>query len=300
VCESENFFGPGGPLPLALAAAAAVLSPPALWAEAVEEAPDKSHFSLLHPTPRALLRPLAADRPDKTESAFTVDAGHFQIESDFANLTYDRHNEAHTNTRVLSYEILPTTLKVGILNNLDLQLAIGPHGAEQVEDKTTPASSRKSGFGDLTPRLKLNLVGNDGGPFALALLPFIKIPTSQDNLGNDAIEGGLKIPWALEMGVWDVALQQEVDWFRDQNSAGYHPEVVNSLSIGRPVFGKLSLYGEFYSSVSTERGVGWIGTFDTWVTYQLTENLRLDAGVYIGLTRAADDWHPFVGMTWRY
>jgi hypothetical protein len=27
--------------------------------------------------------------------------------------------------------------------------------------------------------------------------------------------------------------------------------------------------------------------------------LCLDAGVYIGVTQAADDWHPWVGVTWR-
>jgi hypothetical protein len=33
------------------------------------------------------MRELSADRPDKTDCPFTVDAGHFQVEMDFANLT---------------------------------------------------------------------------------------------------------------------------------------------------------------------------------------------------------------------
>jgi hypothetical protein len=57
---------------------------------------------------------------------------------------------------------------------------------------------------------------------------------------------------------------------------------------------------EFFSNVSTERGSTWVGTVDTWLTYQVSKNLRLDGGVYIGVTPAADDWHPWLGMTWRY
>ena len=51
-------------------------------------AADKSAYTLWHPTPRALLRELTTDRPDKTESPYTVDAGHVQIEADLVNYSY--------------------------------------------------------------------------------------------------------------------------------------------------------------------------------------------------------------------
>jgi len=41
---------------------------------------------------------------------------------------------------------------------------------------------------------------------------------------------------------------------------------------------------EFFSNVSTERGTGWAGTVDTWVTYRISKNVRLDGGVYLGVT----------------
>src|SRR5437868_5206562 len=49
--------------------------------------PDKSQYTLWNPVPASLMRELSADRPDKTDSPYTVDAGHYQIEMDFANWT---------------------------------------------------------------------------------------------------------------------------------------------------------------------------------------------------------------------
>src|SRR4051794_30904511 len=73
----------------------------------VEVPPDKSQFSIFNPTPRKFMRELSADRPDRTESPFTVDAGHFQVEMDFINFTYDRHNPEFTDTRSTGYEVAP-------------------------------------------------------------------------------------------------------------------------------------------------------------------------------------------------
>ena len=44
----------------------------------------------------------------------------------------------------------------------------------------------------------------------------------------------------------------------------------------------------------------WIGTIDTALVYQPVNNWQLDAGVNIGVTRAANDLFTFVGAAWRY
>jgi hypothetical protein len=260
----------------------------------------KSRYDLFHPVPPGLMRELSADRPDKTESPFTVDAGHFQLEMDFANFSDDRHNVERADVRVRAHEFAPLNLKLGILNNVDAQLVLSPYRWEKTEDKRTGTIDRHSGFGDITPRLKFNLIGNDGGPFALALLPFVKLPANQESLGNNAIEGGFKVPYWFDVPDWDVCLMAEVDIMRDALSSAYHPEFVNSISIGHHLIGKFSLYAEFFSNVSAESDSAWIGTFDTWLTYAATKNLRFEGGVYIGVTRAAEDLRPFIGMTWRY
>lgn len=54
--------------------------------------PDKWQYSLFNPTPRLLMRPMSTDRPDKTESLYTVDAGHFQFEADLVSFGINAGN----------------------------------------------------------------------------------------------------------------------------------------------------------------------------------------------------------------
>lgn len=268
--------------------------------DAEKPPPDKSGYNLFNPPPGEYMREMSPDRPDKTDSPNTVDAGHFQVEMDLANFTYNAPNSERGNVKSVLYQVAPMNLKIGVLNNMDFQLVLTPWQWERNEDKNKGAVEHQSGFGDITPRIKVNLTGNDGGFFAVALIPFVKLPTSQDHLGNGSVEGGVGIPYAFDIPNWDVGFQTTLNCDRNGSGNGYHTEFDNSVSIGHVVIGNLSYSMEFFSSVSTEKNSSWVGTFDTWFTYHVDKNLRIDAGVYIGATQSADDWHPWLGMTRRY
>jgi len=262
---------------------------------------DKSGFNLFNPTPRNLLRELSTDRPDKTESPYTVDAGHFQIESDLVNFSYDAFNGDPSDTRAESWSFANTNFKVGLLNNVDLQLVVSTFNHVRLEDQTARTVDEISGFGDIITRLKINVWGNDGGTTAFGVMPFVKFPTAQNNLGNDAVEGGLILPLAVSLPAeWALGLMTQFDFARDTSGSGYHPEFINTITVSHSIVGELSGYVEFFSSVSTEGESDWIGTVDLGVTYGVTDDIQLDAGVNIGVTRAADDFNPFVGISWRF
>src|SRR5262245_14653824 len=92
---------------------------------------DKSGYTLFNPTPRSLMRELSTDRPDRTESPYTVDAGHFQLEMDILSYFYDRNTPARDGVRSELLAIAPMNLKAGLLNNVDLQLVILPYVSER-------------------------------------------------------------------------------------------------------------------------------------------------------------------------
>ena len=247
------------------------------------------------------MREMSTDRPDKTESPYTLDAGHFQIEMDVFSYSYDRYNSDRSDVRAESLSIAPMNLKVGLYNNVDLQLVLETYNSVRVHDRDAGTVVKQRGFGDVIPRLKINLWGNDGGRTSFGVMPFVKLPTNQDRLGNNSVEGGVIFPLsvALPHGV-GMGVMTEFDFIRDESGAGHYAEFVNTLTFSRDLFGDLGGYVEFFSAVSAESDSSWVGTFDCGFTYGLTEDIQLDAGVNIGVTRSADDWNPFLGITWRY
>ena len=92
------------------------------------------------------MREMNTDRPDKTESPFTVDAGHLQIEADILNYTYDRYNPAHTDTRIETVSIAPMNLKVGLRNDVDLQLVLETYASVRAHDIPTGGVQKNRGF----------------------------------------------------------------------------------------------------------------------------------------------------------
>ncbi|MBE0543568.1 MAG: transporter [Verrucomicrobia bacterium] len=264
---------------------------------AVAENADKRQYTLFNPTPRDLMREMSTDRPDLTEGPYTVDAGHFQIEVDAVNYSYDDGRGIRTESLSLGV----VNLKAGLCNSTDVQLVLEPYTTVRIRDRDAGTSDRHRGFGDITTRLKVNVWGNDSGATALAVMPFVKFPSNQDNLGNNAVEGGLIVPFAAELPAgWSLGAMTEVDFMEDADGSGYHPEFINTIAFGHDIVGKLAGYVEFFSLVSTDRGARWVGLIGLGLTYRLSADIQLDGGVNLGVTQSADDINPFMGISWRF
>ncbi len=283
--------------PSLLASSAAVLSllaPALLHAGPPPGPPNKSGYHLFNPTPRTQMRELSTDRPDQTESPYTVDAGHFQVEMDFFKYTYDHHSPDGVRSEI--WNLAPVNLKVGLLNNVDLQLVLDNY----VSVRTRNPSTRASGFGDITTRLKINLWGNDGGTTAFALMPFVKLPLDASDLRNGRTEGGLIVPLAVALpGGWSLGLMTEVDFVSD-DAGGHDTEWVNSITLSHDLIGKLGGYVEFFAVVGDAPGFDWQGQVDVGFTYGLTDNVQFDFGCNFGVTESAPDYQPFAGFSVRF
>ncbi|MEW6305017.1 MAG: transporter [Verrucomicrobiota bacterium] len=262
-------------------------------------AADKSGYHLFRPTPAGLLRPMDTDGPGTTESPYTVDAGHFQVELTLLSYATDRGSYPGVDYEFDYWAVAPMLLKVGLLNRLDAQFGLEPHNV--LRERAGGIRTTSRGFGDTTVRLKYNVWGNDRGRTALALTPYVRIPTSQNNLGSDGIEGGLVVPWSADLprDFW-LGLTTRFDVVRDVGGRGHHPEFANSIAVGHDLSGKWFGYVEFFTIVSTERDTDWVGSVNPGLIHPLNKNVWLNAGVNIGVTRAATDWNPFIGMSWRF
>jgi hypothetical protein len=282
--------------------------------------PDKSSYSFFDPVPDDKLREFSTDRPGKSHSSVTVDAGHFQIESDFVNLTYDPRGSSHTTT--LAYSIGTPILKYGVTNWMDVQVGLaffnslrqsgggmGAAGSATSSngppvDSTLGASlTRAQGFGDTLLGAKINLFGNDNpAGQQLAILPFIKLPTSARGLGNDYVEFTLNAPYTIPLSKpWSLTLEPNFGVIRNADNTRYRENYGFIANLNRPAFVEgLTAAAEIAVDVSSERGDGTKVSFDPSLQYLVTKNLQLDVGIYLGLNRVTPRYIPYVGISARF
>ncbi|MEX2217027.1 MAG: transporter [Phycisphaeraceae bacterium] len=272
--------------------------------QAVSARSDKSGFHLFSPTPAELMRDLSADRPDATESPFTVDAGHVQVELSFFDYARDREN----GDRLDAWTALDTNVKLGLTNDIDIQFVFAAYS----HVRTTPAGSPTEtlqGFGDFVVRLKYNFWGNDEGDprtpsgletTGLGIMPFIKIPTGTE-LSNDHVEGGIIIPLSVAVteGI-GLGFMAEIDFVYNDLDRRYDVEFVHTATIGFDIVGPVGAFVEYVGIISTDNASDYQAIFITGVTVEITPNLLFDLGLRVGLTDTAEDLGVFAGMTWRY
>jgi hypothetical protein len=251
----------------------------------------KSDYNLFNPTPKEKMRDFVTDRPDKTEAAYTVDAGHFQHETDILNFVQDS-TEGSTSSSLLA---MAPNLKVGLTNSTDLQIV----AQSFVYSHSSNPSQKVSGYGDTLVRLKQNIWGNDEGKTALAVMPYLKFPTNRKDLGNDNLEGGVIIPFA-----WDaceglgIGAMTQFDLLRKDDDSGNYAQFINSITFGKDFTDTIGGYAEVWSAASSE--AGHQVTLDFGVTYAAWEDTQFDIGINVGSTQTADDLNPFLGLSQRF
>lgn len=265
---------------------------------------DKSRYSLFQPTPDRLLRDLTTDRPDTTESPFTVDAGRLQVETNLFGFARSRPDADGTVTD--SFDFATTNLRLGLTHSSEINVVFQPYGIVRTRPLDPVLATRSSGIGGVDIRGKINLWGNDRferpGATAFALLPFVTLPIDRNNgISPDGIEGGLILPFAVKLSdKFGLGLNTGIHVVRNSDTGGHHAEYLASASLSYEWTEALSSYYEIAARFNTDDTRGDIAVLATGLTYKLSKNLQLDGGIRFGATKAADRVSPFVGVSARY
>jgi len=265
-------------------------------------AADKDPYTLFNPTPKDQMRDFNTDRPTKSNVPYTVPAGHFQYEGDIFIYGYD--NTSTPDTNITSWTVGNPTLKLGLLNNLDVEVNFSFYNSIRTATVSTGASTISQGFGDTFTRFKWNLFGNDGGGPALALIPYAKWPTAPifpQGTGNGYIEGGLIAPLAvpLPMG-FNAIIMGEMDIVKNAFDSNYRVNIPALLNVSRTVFENVTAYAEIYANWSTNPQAPNLYTLDFALAWQPRPNFQLDVGINIGLNAAAPPYQIYMGIAQRF
>ena len=237
------------------------------------------------------LRELTTDRPDATESPFTVDAGHVQLEMDAVSYTRNRLD----GVRTTEWALAPFNIRYGLTPKVEAGIFVMPHLRVTERDRTGVKQTAR-GVGDTTLRMKLNLQGNDGGSTAYGLMADLKLPTAADGLGNDHTEGALTFPIAYEVGAgWEGAAMTSVEFaYTDR---GRRAVWVNTITFAREIAPDV---GGFLELTSAAGDGNHVATFNCGITRALGPRAQLDCGVNFGISRHAPDLTVFVGVARKF
>jgi len=269
------------PTTVATTAATAAVTAPAP-AEPEQRAP--GGWSLFRPVPMDQRRPMVTDRPDLTESPVTVDAGHLQVEADVVVATW-RPGGAQP----LSLDLMPTNLKVGLLDTVDLQILIPALGVlVDADGRAAPAA------GDVGVRLKWNLLGNDGEGVGVALMPWAFVGGADLRPGVGMIVP-VSVPLPADFGLGTMAVLNYVP----AEGGNYDAEVLASASVGHALWGDLAGYLEVLGAARPMAQAGEL-VASTGLTYLLGEDLQLDAGLRYPVLTDDARLETFLGISARH
>lgn len=233
-------------------------------------------------------RDLSTDRPDQTESPYTVERGRYQAEFQLVSAARGPGGGRG------AWQVAGLNLKHGISGAVDLQLVVS--GFESIPS----AGGREQGTGDLAVRLKWNVRGNDSDGLAVGLMPYVSAPTGSEAFTAGEFEGGLIVPVAFplseEVG---VGLMAQGDVRRDAAESGTHLEALVTATASRGLVGSLAGFVELAALFLPESEGQREVMLDLGATYGVGPDAQWDAGVQFGLSEGAEDFRAFLGLSIR-
>jgi hypothetical protein len=227
-----------------------------------------------------------------TESPLTTAPGKVLIRIDGIRVALDREDAAgnlHTATAVGS-----TTVRAGLTSDIDLQLGFDLFLRESFTSRGR--TDHHSGLGAMSFRTKWTIWRDDKQGAALAVLPFVTLPTGSKGVTRKSAEGGIIVPWAMDAGAgFRTGAMFEWDMLRNDADNGYDARWLVTGFVERALTGTISIYGEGTMEARSTGIADWAGQIGTGVLWRMSSRLQLDYEIQRGLNRRAAEWTH----TWR-
>lgn len=263
---------------------------------AAQETPNKSAYTLFNPTPDDQLRGFSTDRPNKSSSPYTVDAGHWQIESDLFNFARDSGNG--TATRQVT--TIAPTVKLGVTNDADVEIVVPTYA--WLRNKSGGNSTTIRGWTDLQARVKFNLFGNDDGDYALAVVPYVKFPTGDAGVSNREYEYGAYLPFGVKFNdrLSAVFMVQTDSLVSGANPKDRRFNLQTFANFSYAVSDTVTLSLEHYSQHKYGDHAPTVQTADLSLAWNIGDDTQLDVAWYAPLNKAAPNFNAYFGISKRW
>lgn len=241
--------------------------------------------------------PLVTDRPDQTESAFTVPARLFQLEAGWG------YGELRTPTVEETFQAFPQALlRIGL--NKIFELRVGVPGIAIENTDTETGSSTNRGLVDATVGFKVVIAEEKGAFPQTAFLGTLIVPSGDDEFTSDRLDPAFRFTFSNTLSD-KLSLGYNIGglWLTEPDDEGF----LDSLSffdwtvaLGISVTDRLGVFVEGFGLAPIDSDARTITAIDAGVTYLLTPRLQVDASASAGLSSAAPDWTLGLGLSFRF
>lgn len=236
--------------------------------------------------------PLVTDRPDFTESAGTVPAGHVQVEGGY---TFTRQGDEEGSSLG---EVL---VRIAMGGRMEARLGVGSYGRI---DPGVPGAETFSGYEDPSVGIKIMLTEADpdllppGRP-VMALLLGTSVPVGSDELTADEWQPEAKLAMAWELNDWLSLASNLIYAYPADGDERFH-QYAASLSAGFSLADRWGAYLEGYG-FSKESVDGSSTTYlNSGITFSISKDFQLDARIGAGLDSPHPNWFAGVGAAVRF
>ena len=224
---------------------------------------------------------LITDRPDFTESAYTIQPDRMQLELGYT------YRESDNGDEIRSHNFPEALLRIGMQDDWELRLGWSGY---------TFAENDKDIANDMSVGIKWILTPQDGWHPRLALIGEITVPTGH---GDTDVDPTVKLLWSYDLdeknslsgNLGIAAITQSGDRFA-QGSA--------SLSWGHSLDDRWGIYTEYFTTFPDADDEDAAHTINGGLVYLLNDDLQLDISIGLGLNDQADDIIAGIGVSYRF
>ena len=239
---------------------------------------------------------MVTDRPDETESPFSVTPGYFQLEMGWGYVNADRDGSKRQ-----THQVPGTLVRIGTVRGLEARLGFAGWRHREVADST--GAETNSGVGPLRLGAKYQFNEGEGWIPTLALLGALVLPTAAEGLGPERVDPTFRVAAAHDASsVVGIGYNVGLRWLSVEAVTGETStqlEGIYSLAFGFALTRWLGAFAEAFGALALSDDAVSVASFDGGFTLLVRNNLQLDARGGVGLNKDADAWFVGAGFSWR-
>jgi Putative MetA-pathway of phenol degradation len=253
--------------------------------------------ALLVPAVISALAVIPSLRSQVTETTQTTEPGGVLLRMDALSLGLDPDTTAPNQYKAVA--VGTTIVSAGVTDSVDIEF-----GAQLFLQNTystaTGADQTHSGIGDLTFRPKWTFWRDPASGQAAAIVPYVMLPTHSSAIGNNAVEGGVILPWSTDIAAGTKAgAMVEWDEFRNISNTRYDTRWYASAFLKWDLGDAFGAYVETTLSDSTAGSRSFAGTVGGGATLSLSKAFTWDLEVSRVLGSGRSSWAEVLRFRWK-